>query len=636
MEQRKSNSKIPELLTDDVIPPFLAKKLELCRQLDSVGWVPPTPIMRKSSRRMSSPDASLEMDLETHNKRNAFLRSIFNDNKLNHRQKEHIAANILIGKQDSETNPLVFTHKTNSISPLRVGNILTDGHRLRHAHNRRTVELVGDSVEIKPTSMKDLRSMEISKRREKNPKPSVYTWANEAIESVSPYKLSSQRSFEGVQPCANREFIIDQISHHNSLKAKRNADQVRNLKATALFEKSNLGNDVLQEVAVKKKLKKFREKLNSYLQKKGEPQRGEIMRCIDDETIYKFMENFKGYSMVPDMILSLLGTSLGAAASEGVLLVPERSVDGKSGYLPVQSSYDELSPHLRELRIETLPPEPLAHDHSFSNGFIPHTIFSPSYSAKPSPPKSTSTCVNGFKVIPRNSSRMGSGFMVHKAAAAQNSTKSGSGDSSGIVDLSIAGAAAGMPIHRGVGSICRETVLPPNAASAGDLLKISAGEDKGTWVTDLENSPSRHIAMSLDVAINDSFQESVEAPPPVKDLAEPMRSHMTMTNTLPSLFPEKVLTEEELEGLGKKTMTFEEIAIKKERAALLAKRAMGKKPVTGLAGLKSSTAIKSMAPPTVKTQIPRFIITPKSGGDEFFPKSPNPAVVPIEHFGDDC
>jgi hypothetical protein len=670
-------AKLAALQTDDVVPAFLARKLEISRTLgDTTG--PNSPTRKPSQGRVSDPAAELEQNSEqnTMRKKDAFLRTLFNDTKLNHRQKEHMAANILIGKADESTRGPVFSQgspapRSIPISPGRVGNILTDGHRQRHGYNHRSVELVGGSVDIQVASAKELRKKEVKRRHDEQTKPGGYTWANEYIPALPPYKLSAPRTFEGVQPSANREFIVDAISQHNAVKAKKNADQVRNLKATAMQEKSLFGDDLLREVSIKKKLSKFRRKLHVYLQGKGDAQRGDIMRCIDEETIYTFMENFKGYSMSPDVILSLLGASLGSNLSEGMLLLPDAAtLDGSGkgvGYLPVQSSYQELNPHLRELHLDTSSTEDIAHAHPYATGFTPHTVYSPTKAAK-------SNTVNGFRVNPRPTSRMASGFMIKSKPKSEGECRARAVSED---DLMVTGEI--FSSHATVTPRNPEEQGPPaNPADPGQgETSIPRGQEKSTWVTDEFNDSfvvdsarqvdraanpaqgqglgqaslhllqaSTSIAEGLATAtdgsggvLTDTLDDEDggggggKAPTP-NLLGGVMRNHMATHSTLPSLYPEKVLTEEELLGLGNKTMTFEEIAIKKERAAIAAKKA--KKPVTGLAGLKNGKG--SRAPRTVspdRTPIPRFIMTPQAGAGEA-PRSPNPSVVPVEHFGDDC
>ena len=624
--------KLTALLVDDVVPPFLAKKLELCRKLGDES--PTSPSSKGGSfilggnassptRRVKTPDAIVNPEMDNLRKKDAFVRNIFNSNKLNHRQKEHIAANILLGKDEVTAKAPVFWQRSGRMSPSRVGNIETDGHRQRHQYSHRCVELVGGSVDIPEMSVKELKQKQITLKQKKSVTPKGFIWANEYIPAVEPYKLEVHRSFEGVTPSQNREYIVDAISRHNTVKAKRNAEQVRSLKAIALEEKSHLGEDILREVAIKKKLKTFRRKLHVYLEQKGEKQRGDIMRCIDEETIFTFMENFKGYSMSPDAILSLLGASLGASMSEGSLLVPDvegLSCNKKSGYLPVQSSYQELTPSLRELHT-TSPTEETAHTHNLSSGFTPHVV-PISYSKLNELPKPNSNTANGFKVIPRPTSRMGSGFTLHRGKSKVDKDK---GTLAVANNLSVAGDAVKSPSR--TAPICDDS-----DSEQKERILISGEVDKSTWLTEMNTAIPQVEPIKLDTeAITDSFNDLLDEATP---LIPHMRRQMAAASTLPSLFPEKVLTDEELIGLGNKTMTFEEIALKREQAASMLKRS--KKPVTGLAGLKSGKGFKAVPASPVKTAIPRFIRTPNSGGEDFFPKSPNPEQVPVEHFGDDC
>lgn len=202
---------VKKLEVDDVIPAFLAKKLELCRKL---GEVPASPTSAEPMR--ATTPKSAQGDLRALRKKDSFLKQLFNDNKLNHRQKEQIAANILIGKSDMDSRPPIFVQKkSSSVSPLKTGNIISDGQRRRHQHKHRSVELVGNPINIKVAAAKDVRREDVCRKHNNKASFGGYTWADEYLEANPPQKISAQRSFEGVSPSPNREFIVDAIARHN-------------------------------------------------------------------------------------------------------------------------------------------------------------------------------------------------------------------------------------------------------------------------------------------------------------------------------------------------------------------------------------------------------------------------------------
>jgi hypothetical protein len=57
----------------------------------------------------------------------------------------------------------------------------------------------------------------------------------------------------------------------------------------------------------------------NYLDRIKDPQRGEIMKQIKDEMLFEFMEQYKGYTMSPETIIALLGTSLGMKSTSAIV-----------------------------------------------------------------------------------------------------------------------------------------------------------------------------------------------------------------------------------------------------------------------------------------------------------------------------
>ena len=102
-----------------------------------------------------------------------------------------------------------------------------------------------------------------------------------------------------------------------------------------------------KQTEVKKRLADFRHKLREHLLKKKEPMAGEIMRVLDDSLVFYLLEKYDGYSLSPEAILALLGNSLGTSLLNPEPL-PPRSHHTSSGGLaldPAEAS-DLFGPDL--------------------------------------------------------------------------------------------------------------------------------------------------------------------------------------------------------------------------------------------------------------------------------------------------
>ena len=422
-------------------------------------------------------------------------------------------------------------------------------------------------------------------------------------------------------------------------KAKRSAEQVRTLKSIASSEKMHVGDQKLNQVAIRKKLTAFKrvshlkyaivcsycllfiihyfsfqtaQKLYEHLKRKGDKQRGEIMRCVDEAAIYWFMENFRGYSLSVEVIISLLGASLGPGAEVDIAGGPE-----EPGYLPVQSAHEMLSPHLRMLFSGTAEGEA---DQQHQQMFL--TAVGETQKIPLKSPK-TSSVVNGFKVIPRASSRMGSGFMapnrhselfapIDADAELQRRAKS--------TYLFVDGTSALSPSNRAD----RGGTLSPIAAgapSSGERDVPSHPHPHNRSISDSEPraavQPAQEVILVGDLNMTDASPPVTASGYPIGDLEPIMKKHVDESR-LRSALPDKILTDEELLGLGNRTLSFEDIFKTKKKEEYLMKKQRGK-PLTGLAGLGRLQTSKAEA-----VHIPRFLRTAKAeegGGGN--PKSPS-------------
>jgi hypothetical protein len=212
MKKKEQSKNQFQLATDDVLPTFLAKKLELCHKLDSIEPCSPSPKRPPSSAtdqfQADGPDAIATR------KRELYLKNLLASKNLNHKQKEHLSQKILLG--EPIMIPKAPLEKINSTGILRTASdsILAEGNRLRHTYRNRNLEIVSDPIEVTVASTKALQLQEIQRQKHGFYKTG-FSWAGEYIEAEAPKPLPVKRSLNTVEVSANRDFIVEEILKYN-------------------------------------------------------------------------------------------------------------------------------------------------------------------------------------------------------------------------------------------------------------------------------------------------------------------------------------------------------------------------------------------------------------------------------------
>jgi hypothetical protein len=192
----------------DELPPFLAAKLEQSRL---IGTLPdPSTLRIKPSEDIKRQDVELSKDL--------LLRDLIGSQKLNFRQKEHIAHDILKGKQDVAVHsaapvPIQLRH----VSPLDGDVINATANQKRHTHKHRSFGLVAEAVEIPIQSAAELREKDISRKRNAPPVGPGFTWANEFVDPQLPTRVNRTQVFE-LSPSVNRDYIVQETKKYHKYK----------------------------------------------------------------------------------------------------------------------------------------------------------------------------------------------------------------------------------------------------------------------------------------------------------------------------------------------------------------------------------------------------------------------------------
>jgi len=116
--------------------------------------------------------------------------------------------------------------------------------------------------------------------------------------------------FKDTNPTYREEYskfiAEDRLKRLKETKEKVLADR-EHIKRQKEYDKLSIE----KRTELKKKLNDFRQKLKDALIKKKDPMTGEIMRVMDDSLVYYLLEKYSGYSMSPEAILALLGSSIG-------------------------------------------------------------------------------------------------------------------------------------------------------------------------------------------------------------------------------------------------------------------------------------------------------------------------------------
>jgi ribosomal protein L29 len=142
----------------------------------------------------------------------------------------------------------------------------------------------------------------------------------------SPIHSLGKRSGPAQIAAAAREMEAELEWRRNkaSIKGLQNAmvaEHVRRRTARSLTDQRKKGDvavemrklehqGVERKMGVQKRIAEFKRSLKDYLKKARDPMVGEIMRCLDDSTIYDFLESYQGYSMTIPAILALIGSAL--------------------------------------------------------------------------------------------------------------------------------------------------------------------------------------------------------------------------------------------------------------------------------------------------------------------------------------
>lgn len=496
---------------DSAIPSVVAvDAIHIAKLSEGLGIAPTQQI------RIATSSADRELEMANIN----LIGQVFKDQRINLRQRENIAKSILKGDYRVGS----ATQRPDGTRPGNVTAVhdldLARGVGLLHRHRMkkpRFIEIDGNqaSIPILDPSEELLKAQ--AKRRSKGKKSAGFFLFNAYVpeEEVPIRPGKSEQSLE-------KSRSMSQFSHSKggmlrdskrlSLEKCKSNEEV--LSAQANREKRRSSEEMEGKRLLRKKIEEFRCKVLERLEEKSDPLKSTIMRSLSDKVALSVMERYRGFTMSIDAIISLIGSSLGASVDpRDVRVVGQLS---EVGHEP--PSYQE-SP--KEVAMEKILKEmPYSGEYplvgrSFGSraasrpapAAVPEVIPTEE-SHIPSPPRISSPLGRSWNANNPQLKRLGAGFSIFPRT----------GDNVARMDEDE--AEGGRPL---VGKL--STMHQWNMMS--DSLDLSLIGDRDTCA-----------------------QRAIDA------LIDEMKGQ----GTLPSLQPERVISDRQIERLGTHDATFDSIA----------------------------------------------------------------------------
>jgi len=275
------------------------------------------------------------LDREVHEANNSMLEQVFKDERINLRQKENIAKAVLKGDYDIGSP----TARADGTRPGRLAAVhdldLARGVGLLRRHRMkkpRFMELDGNQATIFIAKPSDLIAQEQAKRRSKEKKTSHFFLFNKYVQEenmpVRPGK--TLRALEESKAASKFTQLKTDMLHESKLSTiLRGKEEVTKLVKLVELEKRRYQEKVESKKDIRKKVEELRSKVHARLLEKKDPLAGKIIRAFDDKLAQAFMEQYRGYAMSADAIIATIGSRLGGAISskeQAVMNVLEQAV----------------------------------------------------------------------------------------------------------------------------------------------------------------------------------------------------------------------------------------------------------------------------------------------------------------------
>jgi hypothetical protein len=280
-----------------------------------------TPLSRRSTD---------DEDVERAN--NVMIAQVFGDGRINLAQKEKIARSILEGEyrvgEAMRRADGTRAGRVAAVHDLDVarGEGLLQRHKMKKP---RFIEVDGTQVPVIVADPWTILAHEQKKRRDEikgGEKKTGFFLFNQYIpeEKVPIRPGPSEKSMASSKSQAEflqRKTRLLQASKLNEVKKAKNS--VSEMVVAAAEVKRKFSEKTHDKKQLRKRIEQFRSKILARLKEKNHPLTGRIMRSLTDKEAEAIMERFRGFTMSVDAIIALVGTSLGASGAEAVIQISD-------------------------------------------------------------------------------------------------------------------------------------------------------------------------------------------------------------------------------------------------------------------------------------------------------------------------
>ena len=464
------------------------------------------------------------------------LGQVFQDERINLRQRESIAKAILAGEytlgEPRDARGVQGGFQGHPLAAVRDLDISRgEGLLRRHGMKKpRFLQVVSAPAPVLVATASAVLQHEQQKRRSKAKKTAYFLFNQYLPEEERP--IYPDRG----TPALHSEFFDQRASMLQQSKldlVKRCKEEAALCKELAAREKRRDQDAKEKKHQVRNQIRDFRLLVLQRLTERADPLQGKIMRALTDKTALDIMEHYRGFTMTVDAIITLLGTSLGRdvactrANNNNNNSPNNNNTNNNNHHNNNNNTYTGASESMERAMEKGAPfsneyplggrsfgsraasrPRPITPPPAMATPTGPDEVPISSSGKPRAPPRSWSPSWNAPSPTVR---RLGSGFTMHLA---RTGSRSGSrGRQADAVD----GITTSLLLEQ-----------------PGELCMTDSFASKVNVETTEDAVAQRAIASLID--------------------------EMKGDGTLPSLQPERVLTDMQLERLGTNEATFDLIA----------------------------------------------------------------------------
>lgn len=344
---------------------------------------------------------------------------VFQDDRINLRQRESIAKAILAGDytvgeaRAARGDAALLSPHLAAVRDLDV----TRGEGLLRRHGMkkpRFLQIVSAPAPVLVATASAVLQHEQQKRRSKAKKTGFFLF--------NQYLPEEERPIYAERGCGTLEHS-DYLDQRASMLQQSKLDVVKRCKEEAALCKELAAREKRRDQDAKEKkhqlrnqIRDFRQLVLQRLTERADPLQGKIMRALTDKTARALMEQYRGFTMTVDAIITLLGTSLGrdigrsaeasgpaqnvrvAARAESVSQSMEKALESRACYSNEYPLEGRKFGSRAASRTRPISPPPAMDEAGASNTRAPSRSMSPSWNA-PSP--SLRRRGSGFTILPR-------------------------------------------------------------------------------------------------------------------------------------------------------------------------------------------------------------------------------------------